>query len=110
MTPTQMAVLGTLRTHGPATPSAIAARECVQPPSMTRTLNGLVDEGLALRRPHPSDGRQVVMSISDKGLDVLADERRRRDAWLARRLTELTTEERATLRSAAALLENLAAA
>ncbi|MGH3423363.1 MAG: MarR family transcriptional regulator [Nocardioidaceae bacterium] len=109
LSPTQLSVLGTLRTHGPETPGAIAARECVQPPSMTRTLNLLVDEGLALREPHATDGRQVVVSISDKGRDVLAHERKRRDAWLARRLHELTTDERETLRNAATILERLAA-
>lgn len=109
LTPTQMAVLGTLRTHGPDTPGAIAHRECVQPPSMTRTLNGLVDLGLALREPHPTDGRQVVISISGTGREVLLEERKRRDAWLARRLVELSTDEREALRHAAALLEKLAA-
>lgn len=109
LTPTQMSVLGTLNTGGPQSPGAIAARECVQPPSMTRTLNCLVAEGLARREPHPTDGRQILISISDKGKDVLVAERGRRDAWLARRLAELTTGERETLRGAAAILARLAA-
>src|SRR5699024_3623050 len=98
-----------LRSHGPDTPGAIAARECVQPPSMTRTLNHLVDLGLAQRTPHPSDGRHVMVSISEAGHDVLAAAAKRRDEWRSCRLAELTTSERATLRSAAALLERLAA-
>jgi len=109
LTPTQLAVLGTLRTHGPQTPSAIAARECVQPPSMTRTINFLVDNGLALREPHPTDGRQVVISIADKGVDVLAQERARRDTWLSQRMTTLDPSERETLRRSAGILEKLAA-
>lgn len=109
LTPTQLSVLGTILKLGPSTPSAIAAHERVQPPSITRTLTSLVDEGLAIRDPHPDDGRQVLISVSDKGDAVLAEERDRRDQWLARRLVELTTPERKTLREAAALLERLAA-
>jgi DNA-binding MarR family transcriptional regulator len=109
LTPTQLSVLGSVLKIGPATPSAIAAHERVQPPSITRTLTCLVDAGLAIREPHPHDGRQVLISISDKGDAVLAEERDRRDEWLARRLADLTTPERRTLREATALLEKLAA-
>lgn len=109
LTPTQLSVLSAVVKIGPATPSAIAAHERVQPPSITRTLTCLVDEGFAIREPHPDDGRQVLISISDKGDAVLAEERDRRDEWLARRLAELTTPERKILREATALLERLAA-
>jgi DNA-binding MarR family transcriptional regulator len=108
LTPTQLSVLSSIVKLGPSTPSAIAAHERVQPPSITRTLTCLVDEGLAIREPHPDDGRQVLISISDKGDAVLAEERDRRDEWLAQRLTQLTTAERRTLREATALLERLA--
>lgn len=108
LTPTQLSVLGTIRILGPSTPGAIAASERVQPPSVTRTLSCLIDEGLVLRQPHPEDGRQVLVSVSDKGEAVLAEERGRRDEWLGRRLAGLTTPERATLREAAVLLERLA--
>jgi DNA-binding MarR family transcriptional regulator len=109
LTPTQLSVLGSILKLGPSTPSAIAAHERVQPPSITRTLTCLVDEGLAIREPHPDDGRQVLISVSDKGDAVLAEERNRRDEWLAQRLADLTTAERKTLREATALLERLAA-
>ena len=108
LTPTQLSVLGSILKLGPSTPSAIAAYERVQPPSITRTLNCLVDDGLALRKPHPDDGRQVIISISDKGEAVLAEERDRRDQWLTQRLRELSAPERKTLREAAVLLEQLA--
>ena len=108
LTATQLSVLGTIRTKGPLTPSAIAAHERVQPPSMTRTVNHLVDAGLATRVQHPDDGRQVLITISDKGEDVLDEERARRDQWLARRLAELTTADRRLLRDATALLDKLA--
>lgn len=110
LTATQLSVLGSIMKLGPATPSAIAAHERVQPPSITRTLNCLVDDGLVSREPHPDDGRQILVSLSGKGEDVLAEERARRDEWLAHRLNELATDERAILRQAADLLEGLASA
>ncbi len=108
LTPTQLSVLGTIKQLGPSTPGQVAAHERVQPPSLTRTLTGLIDLGFVLREPHPDDGRQVLISISDKGEAVLTEERQRRDRWLAERLAELTTSERKLLREASALLERLA--
>lgn len=108
LTPSQMAVLGTVSKLGPTSPSAVAARERVSAPSITRTLNCLVDDGLVERTPHPDDGRQVLVSLSERGRAVLAEERQRRDAWLYHRLQELEPAERALLREAAGLLERLA--
>jgi len=108
LTPTQLSVLGSVRILGQATPSAIAAHERVQPPSITRTLTSLVEAGMVIRTPHPDDGRQVLISVSEQGEAVIAAERDRRDLWLTQRLHELTTAERTTLREAAALLERLA--
>ncbi len=108
LTPTQLAVLGTVMVMGPATPSAIAARESVRPPSVTRTLNCLADDGYVLREPHPDDRRQVLVRLSDKGEALMAEERIRRNAWLDARLSTLTVDERTTLREASDLLERLA--
>ncbi|MBC7594778.1 MAG: MarR family transcriptional regulator, partial [Kineosporiaceae bacterium] len=99
LTANQMSVLGALRTKGPLTPGAIAAHEHVQPPSMTRTINCLDEAGLVTRGQHPDDGRQVIVTISAKGEDVPATERARRDQWLARRIAELSTDDRKVLRS-----------
>ncbi len=103
----QLSVLGALFRNGPCSIGELAAHERVQPPSMTRTVTCLADEGYVERHPHPTDGRQVVVRLSDKGRDLLAAERRRRDAWLAVRLRELTADERAVLRQAAPILEKL---
>jgi DNA-binding MarR family transcriptional regulator len=102
-----VAVIGLLRREGDQTIGQLAAAERVRPPSMTRTVSCLESEGLVERRPHPTDGRQVVISLTEKGEELLAAERRRRDAWLARRLRELTPDERAALRQAAPILERL---
>jgi DNA-binding MarR family transcriptional regulator len=103
-----MAVLGFLYRNGELSIGELAAAERVQPPSMTRTVNCLEEGGYVARRPHATDGRQVVVSLSDKGVETLLADRARRDAWLAQRLRELTSEERAVLRKAAPILDRLA--
>lgn len=107
LTPTQQSVLEAILKLGTATPSAIAAHERVQPPSVTRTLGALVESGYVLRTPHPVDGRQVLVTVSESGNAALAAERDRRDLWLARRLEELDESEREILRQAARLMERI---
>lgn len=104
----QLSVLGSLFRNGPSTVGQLAAIERVQPPSMTRTVNCLAEGGYVERRPHATDGRQVVVALSPHGEETLATDRRRRDAWLAQRLRELTPEERRLLRAAAPIIERLA--
>ena len=104
----QMGVLGVLARRGALTVGELAAAEKVQPPSMTRTVNCLEESGDVVRRPHETDGRQVVVQLSEQGRGRLLADRDRRDAWLARRLRDLTPEERAVLRQAAPILADLA--
>jgi len=103
----QMAALGTLDRHGALTPRELADHEKVQPPSMTRVLAGLEERGLILRTPHETDGRQHVVSLTSDARALLREDRRRRDAWLAQRLAELSQEERDVLRAAAPVIERL---
>src|SRR5262245_4238106 len=64
----QMAVLGCLYRHdGSLTVGELAAAERVQPPSMTRIINCLEQSGDVVRRPHATDGRQVVVELSERG-------------------------------------------
>ena len=92
------------------TPGELAEHEKVQPPSMTRVISVLVDSQLVRREPHPSDRRQVVLTATDAGRDLVIKARRRREAWLAQRLEELSPAERTALRAAAPILEKLSQA
>ena len=103
-----LSVLASLFRNGPSTVGQLAAIERVQPPSMTRTVNCLEEGGYVVRRPHETDGRQVVVALSQQGEEILAADRKRRDVWLAQRLRELTPEERNVLRRAAPIIERLA--
>jgi DNA-binding MarR family transcriptional regulator len=104
---TQLAALAALERHGEMTPGELAEREKVQPPSMTRVIAALSDWGLVTRAPHATDRRQVVLTVTPAGRDLVTRTRRRREAWLAKRLAELTPQERAALRAAAPVLEKL---
>ena len=107
LTLTQISALGTIDRHGPMTPREVADHERVQPPSMTRVLAVLEQRGLIVRIAHPSDGRQQLVSMAPAGRDLLREDRRRREAWLALRLAELTTEERAVLRAAMPIIDRI---
>src|SRR5262249_30227356 len=76
-----MAVLGCLLPNGDPTGGDPAAHERVQPPSMPRTVNPLEGGGYVPRRAHETDGRQVIVSLSEQGRATLLADRARRDAW-----------------------------
>ena len=108
VTLTHLAALSTLQRHGPMSPGELAAHERVQPPSMTRVVVALEGRGLVTRTPHPTDGRQVVIGLTDAAETLLTEEARAREAWLSSQLQMLTPEKRATLREAAVIMEELA--
>jgi len=110
LTLTQISALATLERYGAMTPRELAAHEKVQPPSMTRVLAALEERGLVDRTPHPTDGRQQLVTVTKAAKAMLRDDRNRRDAWLAHRLGEFSVQERDVLRAAAPLLERLAQA
>jgi DNA-binding MarR family transcriptional regulator len=104
---TQLAALAALEVHPGMTPSELAEHEKVQPPSITRVIASLEERGLIERMPHSTDRRQVVLSATDQGRDVVRKLRQLREAWLARRLRDLSPAERAILREALPILEKL---
>lgn len=103
-----MAVLAALHKFDELTLGDLAARERVQPPSMTRTVNYLEEAGFVTRRPGDSDRRQVLVSITDKGRATVEADRVSRDAWLSKRLAELSPEELEIVRQAAPIIDRIA--
>lgn len=86
------------------TPGTLAVRERVRPPSMTRVIASLAELGFVDRAAHPDDGRQVLVSVSQSGAELIEIERRASREWLQQRLAEFTTDERRTLVAAADLM------
>jgi DNA-binding MarR family transcriptional regulator len=103
----QLAALAALERHQAMSPGELADHEKVQPPSMTRVIAVLEERKLVQRAPHPTDRRQVILTVTQEGRALVHRVRRRREAWLARRLQELTPEERAVLQKAAPILEKI---
>jgi len=108
VTLTQLSAIGSLYKHGPMSAGELAACERVQPPSMTKVLAHLESRGLVRRDAHPADRRQAIISVTDAGRDLIERERRSRDAWLSKRLANLTADERALLRNVLPVLDKLA--
>jgi DNA-binding MarR family transcriptional regulator len=107
---TQISALATLHRCGPMTPSELAATERVRPPSMTRVIAALEDDGLVSRRDHPTDGRQSIIELTQVGIDLLAAEASAKERWLDKRLAELTEDERVTLATAIVIIDRMAGA
>ena len=109
MTDAQLAVIGHLRMRGTQSISRLAECECVASPTMTSTVNGLVEQGWAVRVPDPDDLRRVNIELTQAGHDIAVETVHRRDASLARDLAELdfTDDELTTLRAASALMRRV---
>lgn len=107
LTPTSVAALATIERHGPLTPSEVAEIERVKRPSITRTLGCLEREGLIERAADPADGRSSLVSVNAAGRDRLRRLRSRKNAYLARRMRDLSAEEVETLERAAEILDRM---
>lgn len=103
----QLSAMGVLINHGDLQMGELAARELVQPPSMTRVVNDLERRGFVRRYDNPADRRQALVSLTERGREVLLSNRRRRNDWLARRIAALDPAEREILRQAVPILEKV---
>lgn len=108
VTITQLMALGSLYKYGPMSAGELAARERVQPPSMTKILGALEEHGLSRREQHPSDRRQIVIEVTDAGRELLEQEGQLRDAWLAEQLSTLPAHDRELLARASVVMSRLA--
>jgi DNA-binding MarR family transcriptional regulator len=109
LTDVQLGLMAMLMDNGPQRPADLAARTRSTPQALTRPLAALTAEGLLERRPDPDDGRQQVLTISERGWVALGDDAAPRDAWLDDALAGLTDAERDVLAIAARLMDRLAA-
>jgi DNA-binding MarR family transcriptional regulator len=103
----QLSAMAVLLNSGDQLMGELAAAEKMQPPSMTRIVNGLEARGYVARRPQPEDRRQCLVTLSDEGRKILLANRRRRDEWLAIRIAQLAAGEREVLREAIQILEKV---
>lgn len=105
---THAAVLGRLDREGPQSTVDLAGAERVRPQSMGQTLAELESQGLVSRRPDIRDRRRTLIELTDDGRRVLAEDRQRREGWLAQAIQEgFSAEEQAVLNEAIPLLARL---
>lgn len=110
LTPSQLQALGHLRRDGAMTAARLAASEQVTQQSIARTLASLQKESMITLGADPSDARASLVSITDHGLWMLAEDSARRSQWLAELLErECTEHERELLFLAGRILGRLAA-
>jgi DNA-binding MarR family transcriptional regulator len=104
----EQSALSRLERGGPATASDLARAEQITPQGMGPTVMGLEERGLIARRPDPTDGRRVLLSVTEAGYDALRNERSARVEQLGKVLAEnFSPVELETLRAAAPLIERL---
>ena len=107
LSPSLTAALATVEHHGPLTPSELAERERIRRPTATRIVSSLVELGLVTRTPDPSDGRGFLVAPTADGRALLKRLRKRKNAYLAQRMSDLDPDEVATLERASEILERL---
>jgi DNA-binding MarR family transcriptional regulator len=100
--------LATMYRVGPIRPGDLAGREFVSAPTMTRTLRDLERLGLVSRIPDASDGRSILVSVTEAGEHEVLTARSARAELLANLLRRLNKDEVAALRDALSALERLA--
>ena len=105
---TQQAVLRRLEMNGPATSADLARAEGVRPQSMSTALGLLEKMGLVERKPHPTDGRQINIKLTARGITLRRNTRKETYAWLSRAIAELDRQEQITLFKAGELFKRMA--
>jgi DNA-binding MarR family transcriptional regulator len=108
LTWSQTTALGQLRRHGAMTTAELARLESVKPQSMGATLAYLEEAGLVARRPHPSDGRQVLFALTPAALARSEERSRVKRRWLSDALAKLDPTEQRALLAAVDPLKRLA--
>ena len=101
------AVLGRLDRTGAMTTADLARAEMVKPQSMGSFLAELEQEGLVRRDPHPTDGRQILFSLTDAGVEARRQRQAAKLAWLTTAIERCDVDERRTLVDAIALIQRL---
>jgi DNA-binding MarR family transcriptional regulator len=105
---TQAAVLGRLERQGPLSTVDLAGAERVRPQSMGQTLAELEAQGFVSRRPDAGDGRRTLLELTEKGRQILAEDRARREGWLAQAIEQsFSPDEQEVLAQAIPLLARL---
>ncbi len=104
---TESAVMARLAKGGPATTADLARAESMKPQSMGTTIAALEEMGMVERKPHPTDGRQVNIALTDRGAAVRKSAKDAKRTWLAHAVAQLDKRDQATLFAAGEIIKRL---
>ena len=104
---TGLATLAALERKGAQRISELAGLQGVAQPSMTVLVGSLESAGLVARRPDPSDGRAVLVSLTDAGESFLAERRRAGADRLSELVGKLSAQDAQALDAAVPALMRL---
>ncbi len=107
ITPSQLSCLSTIEHHAPVSIGELSAHEQVQPPTTTKIVAALVEAGFVAREADPKDRRVVWLRPTPAGVRLLQQSRKRKEAFLAKRLRRLDARELAVIEEAANILDRL---
>jgi DNA-binding MarR family transcriptional regulator len=105
---TESSVLARLAREGPATTAELARAEGMKPQSMGTTIAALEERELVERTPHATDGRQLLIQLTEKGLALRKSTREAKQMWLAQAIARLDKQEQETLLQAGEIIRRLA--
>lgn len=94
---------------GPLTLGDLAAAEQVRPPTMTRIVDALAEQGLVGKKKNAQDARSTLIHATAAGKRLLLQGRERRVRALAVQIEALGEEDRAGLEKAAQILRQVIA-
>jgi DNA-binding MarR family transcriptional regulator len=107
-TSSQASVLLRLEKDGPATVSNLARAEAMRPQSMSAVIAPLEAAGLVSGVPDPNDGRQTLLSLTQKCRDLAQQSRAAKQDWLTKTiLAKLSPQEQEQLAAALEVLAQL---
>jgi DNA-binding MarR family transcriptional regulator len=104
---TESSVLGRIYKGGPATTADLARAESMKPQSMGTTIAALEERGFVERKPHPTDGRQVYIAITNKGAAVRKSIGDAKRTWLVQAIAQLDKQDQETLLAATEIMKRL---
>ncbi|MFJ9863050.1 MarR family winged helix-turn-helix transcriptional regulator [Streptomyces sp. NPDC101165] len=105
---TTLSVLDTLAFSGPTRLTDLVRTEQLSQPGITQLVTRLERDGLVERRPDPTDGRAVLVHITDEGRKIGQARHEDRARHLRPLIGELTPEEQQTIAAALPVLAHLA--
>lgn len=104
---TQKAVLSRLDKEGPATSADLARAEGVKPQSMGTAITSLEEMGLVERKAHPTDGRQMNIRLTAKGVALRKSTKEAKYTWLSNAIAKLDKRDQAILFKAGELIQQM---